>query len=571
MSVSAAQSNKFKPGVMTSYSSSNKKNSIHSNTAAKNSMAKSIFNADKAVKSKQFLSTSAAGHVGANRISNSAPRYMNGREASIMFNSNRGSGQVTAFSTNNYMNSGFGMPSFGMGGMNTIDTIMTLTNFGLGVADRLGLFNKSTPTKQMSQGNVLTNKLNDLGRNITNTNTNATTTDVSLTLSNMASCNDATSLAAAITNAENKLGLMNTEYTNLASQKTEAQNMKSQIEQQKGTAVEEQTKAKGNVSKCETGVSDAKGAREEALNNTQVKNEDYNNAVKEYTQAHDAHKDAEIAKQSAQTHADEAKNKYTQATAATQSAQSEYDKCPDYIENNGVKIANPQKSILKAKLEQAKAAETQAKNADEAAQKALKEATAQEAKTANAEKEAEAKKQKAYDKLGEAQKDADKYEAALKTAQKDLDNAKDNLQTAQKNLEDVNTKVADFDQQLNAQDGIISVIDKFAEDKERLSTEINSQKERLTEMQNKSNPDNKTSLPEMGQNLTAEQKQNLTEQGDGFTKGGKDYKHYKTSDGQDVYTVGDKRIDPKTFNSEKDLVPMAQDITVHRQSHDDIT
>lgn len=575
MSVSAAQSNKFKPGVMTSYSSSNKKNSIHSNTAAKNSMAKSIFNADKAVKSKQFLSTSAAGHVGANRISNSAPRYMNGREASIMFNSNRGSGQVTAFSTNNYMNSGFGMPSFGMGGMNTIDTIMTLTNFGLGVADRLGLFNKSTPTASNSQ------KVDNATQGLAGNNTNigsytAVNTDIAVITSKMASCNTASTLSVAIGEARTELASLigQSETLNIASET--AQTTLKELGTQKEAADKKVTDAKQNVSTCEGSVKTVTDSRNQALEAAKTGNKEYDNAVAEYTKAHDAHVDAQNQKTLAESNKSTAETNANKATEARVGAETEfnnaltaYEQAPDTIPDaSGNQVPNPNKSKLKAqadmakeKLKQAKNAESDAKKALEDAKKALEDASKAETKSAEAETKASEKKSKAYEKLGNLKTKAEEGQKKLDEEQKKLDDCKGNLEKAQENFNTAKSDLNDVENQIAAQNSVVELAKQAQNDVKALTESIEKNEARLTQLEQneaeaaKTKPQGNSGLniPQVGTTLSSFE--GMTKIGSSIAGNDGTYTHYQ-KDGQDIYTKNNTVITKEDFESKtlhKDL------------------
>ena len=79
MSVDLAKLNR--PGVMSSYSSSGRKNTVH---ASKGQVAGSTFNSARMQAASKFLEPSKGGHVAAKRMfSNAAPRYWNGQEMSM--------------------------------------------------------------------------------------------------------------------------------------------------------------------------------------------------------------------------------------------------------------------------------------------------------------------------------------------------------------------------------------------------------------------------------------------------------------------------------------------------------
>ena len=107
-----------RPGVMSSYSSSGRKNTVH---GSKSTVVGSTFNQARMTAATKFLSPSKGGHVSARIMAeNSAPRYLSGSETAII--ANRDSGQVTSLQSGTSIfgfSAGMMMPSMPMGGMST--------------------------------------------------------------------------------------------------------------------------------------------------------------------------------------------------------------------------------------------------------------------------------------------------------------------------------------------------------------------------------------------------------------------------------------------------------------------
>lgn len=454
-----------RPGVMSSYSSkTKKKNNIHS---SKNQVAGATFNQARLNKASSSLHASRAGHVGANRLSNGTPRYWTGQEATSLFNANRGSGQITSLNTSSFA-SRMGMPMMpNMGATNPLDAISALTSVGLGVLDKLGVFDK----KPVSNGETLENSLKSLGGN---SNYSPASSEVALTLSNMASCNDAASLSRAIDTAKGQLSTLDTQIDVYDKAASEAKTQLNTLETQQKVADKDKADKQQSVSTCEGSVSSMKTTRDSALEQYKTGNEAYDNALKDYTVAHDAKVEAQNAQSLAQTKVDTAGENLNKANAAVADAQNTYDNC---------KEDGPQKAMLKAKLDHAKAVQQQAhtakneadRNLTEAEQK-LEDATTKESQTLEA-------KNTAYNSLGDLKTKADEANKALDKEQQKLDKAQNNLEKAQENLVKAESKVADLANQIESEGSAITLAKQAKSDRASLKSAISSQEDRLKHLQ----------------------------------------------------------------------------------------
>lgn len=480
MSVDLAKLNR--PGVMSSYSSSGRKNTVH---ASKGQVAGSIFNSARMQAASKFLEPSKGGHVAAKRMfSNAAPRYWNGQEMSMQMN--RSSGQISSFQSNNFISSGFnpmGMGNmFGMGMDPTVGTIMGLTNIGMSLLDKFGVFGgKQVQVQSASQqlDTAITT-----GGNFGHTTSNV---EINLMKENMQKCSTSAELGIAIQTAKGQLTSMSGQLESFKAEAKTAQATKDNLTSQKGIAEKQKQDASNTVSQCRESVKGLTLTRNDALEMAKIGNADYDKAIKNYAEAHDAHIDASNAKKLADKDVSVKAGQYTKAQQATQAAEanynnlnSQYMSCTDSAQKAALKT---KLDIAKQQFEQAKEAEENAKLAKKAAEKVAGEAADKETSAAANEQAAKTAKDTAYNNLGDLRAKADQAGKALESEQKRLDEHKANLESAEEGLKDIEVKVEDFDTQIKGQDGIIELAQKFDNDKKSLEEEIKNQEKRMKEMQ----------------------------------------------------------------------------------------
>ena len=364
---------------------------------------------------------------------------------------------------------------FGMGMDPTVGTIMGLTNIGMSVLDKMGVFGKLNgatsvvqQTAPKTNGAALADGLSTLGGN----NSIPINSDIALTVGNMAKCADSTSLSAAIGEAKAQLTAMNTQYESLNTAAEQANTNLSTLEGQQKTATKDVADKQQNVATCENSVKVLKDGRDVALQKAKTGNEAYDKATEDHIKALDAKSDAMSELYLANSKLDIATNNYTTAETNYNNLKSQYETANE----NAKPAIKAQLDVAKQQLENAKLAKEQATEAKNKADEALTKAETEASNTA-------AKKQEAYNNLGELKAKADEAGAALEIEQNKLDKGKTNLTEAKENLELANDKVSDLQAQIDSQNGIINAAKACKADSKSLSKEIEAQEKRLIQMQ----------------------------------------------------------------------------------------
>lgn len=553
-----------RPGVMSSYSSSGRKNNIH---ASKRQVAGSTFNQARLTAATKFLSPSKGGHVSARSIfSNGAPRYMSGQEMAMQFN--RQSGQVSAFQSNNFISSGFnpiGMGNmFGMGMDPTIGTIMGLTNIGMSVLDKLGVFGKlnAAPAAQ-TNGQQVDNILNTA---VTLTPDNVDFTGVSQGISDAKTPED---LSKAIASGHAKLASMDgMTATYEAAVQTENQ-QKDKLGEQKAKAEGKLQDANGAVEAKQTDVTKAQKGVNDKKNEASKFGEAYQKANDGYVDAHNKHIDAQNATKASQKAFDNATKEYNnavsefgKATQAATDATNAYNAEPA-VDKNG--NPNPKKDQLRAKMNlaieqknKAEEAKTAAERAKNDAQTKLNDAKTAETAAKNNETTAKgdldnAKQNVTQNKqeLAQFEKDLKVQMDALDDAKGELNNAKIDQQTAQTNLNNITT-------QIESANGAQKLLEQHQNNRAKLADEIKQGEARLPQLKQEVEAEDAARVQQQQQTqqqtqgtLTAEEKAQLGTPTETFEFGGKTYACYTKNDGTIIYTAGDHKLDEGTYNSMK--------------------
>lgn len=468
-----------RPGVMSSYSSSGRKNTVH---GSKSTVVGSTFNQARMTAATKFLSPSKGGHVSARIMAeNSAPRYLSGSETAII--ANRDSGQVTSLQSGTSI-FGFSarmmMPSMPMGGMSTGGVL----GFLAGTAGAAILNKVLSPGAQAQSASQQLDTAITTGGNFGHTTTNA---EIATMISDMQGCSTSAELGEALQSAKGQLTSMSGQLESFKAEAKTAQATKDNLTSQKGIAEKQKQDATQTVRTHQNTVKTLTDSRNNALEAAKTGNTAYDEATKKYAEAHDAHIDASNAKKLADKDVSVKAGQYTKAQQATQAAEanynnlnSQYMSCTDSAQKAAIKT---KLDIAKHQLEQAKVAEENAKLAKEAAEKAAGEAADKETSAAANEQAAKTAKDTAYSNLGDLKAKADQAGKALESEQKRLDEYKDKLEAAEEGLKDIEVKVDDFDTQIKGQDGIIELAQKFDNDKKSLEEEIKNQEKRMKEMQ----------------------------------------------------------------------------------------
>ena len=356
-------------------------------------------------------------------------------------------------------------------------------NWGTGIAVGIGILNglagllgknNSAPVSATQQ---LTTVLESQGAGSGNAAAYVTNSDIALSISSMASCNDSASLISAITTAETQLSSMEAMTSGLETAETQAKENLSTLSGLSSAAEKEKSTAQTGVTQCKGAVTSITNKRDLALNKVKTGNEEYDNAVKDYTIKHDARVDAENQESRATANKGRADKAYTDAQAATASAQQAYDAIPRDPEHAA------QRAAAKARLEQAKTAESNAKDAQTKAEEELQDATKKKEEAVAAEKTAQETKSTKYASLGELQTKADELEADLKKEQKNLDDAKGNLLKADKNYDEATQKYNDIQNQMASENSVVNLLKTHKNDVDTLRDAINSEKTRLAKIQ----------------------------------------------------------------------------------------
>ena len=467
-----------RPGVMSSYSSSGRKNTVH---GSKSTVVGSTFNQARMTAATKFLSPSKGGHVSARIMAeNSAPRYLSGSETAII--ANRDSGQVTSLQSGTSIfgfSAGMMMPSMPMGGMSTGGVL----GFLAGTAGAAILNKVLSPGVQAQSASQQLDTAITTGGNFGHTTTNA---EIATMISDMQGCSTSAELGEALQSAKGQLTSMSGQLESFKAEAKTAQATKDNLTSQKGIAEKQKQDATQTVRTHQNTVKTLTDSRNNALEAAKTGNTAYDEATKKYAEAHDAHIDASNAKKLADKDVSVKAGQYTKAQQATQAAEanynnlnSQYMSCTDSAQKAAIKT---KLDIAKHQLEQAKVAEENAKLAKEAAEKAAGEAADKETSAAANEQAAKTAKDTAYSNLGDLQAKADQAGKALESEQKRLDEYKDKLEAAEEGLKDIEVKVDDFDTQIKGQDGIIELAQKFDNDKKSLEEEIKNQEKRMKEM-----------------------------------------------------------------------------------------
>ena len=557
MSVDLAKLNR--PGVMSSYSSSKRKNSVH---ASKSQVAGTTFNQARLSAATKFLEPSKAGHVSARSLSsNGAPRYWNGQEMSMRMN--RPSGQITSFQSNNFISGGFnsmGMGNmFGMGMDPTVGTIIGLTNIGMSLLDKFGVFGGKQVQVQ-SAGQQLNSVINTA---TTLTTDNVNFEGVSEGISNAISSGNPDDLSKAITSGHNKLAAMDgMTATYEAAVKTETQ-QKEKLGEQAEKADAKLSEANTNVTAKQAGVDKAQRSVDEKKQEASKFGETYQKANSAYVDAHNKHIDAQNETKASQKAFDNASKEYNNAVAAFGKAtQAATDATNAYnaepaVDKNG--NPNPKKDQLRAKMNLAIEQKNKAEEAKNAAEQAKNDAqtrldNARNAETAakNNETTAKGELDKARENVTQNKQELSKYENELKAqmdelddAKEDLNNAKINQETAQTNLNNINAKVENAD-------SAEKLLEAHKENRAKLAEQLQKGEAKLEEMKS----DKKQEKQVKPEQFAVCSKFSNDEQAKckmlGTVQAGNNtYKHLQTTDGKDVFVLGDKVIDENTYNTLK--------------------
>lgn len=355
-------------------------------------------------------------------------------------------GSEVADVTYNIKNNGmFGMGNmFGMGGMmgmggmfdgtfmGTMNGIQQLAGLGFQIADMAGLSRAQQPAP--TAGSQISNAVNSLGG--APSSASIASDGVNSFISGMENCTDSASLRDAIGAADAQLEAMNGQTAGLKAASDAAEKNLKGLE----TTVKQK---EDGVSKAKQGLTNAK------------------NTVTAKTNIRDTKK---LALEKADANYAAKSEALTQAQANTAAAQASLDSAnamPDQVpDGNGGMKHNDAKDKAVA---DATAKLQQAKEAEQAAEKAKAEAKEQ----SNAAKET----------LDKAEKELQEAEKGLKDAEAKQKAAEENLKKAEGELEKAKQDVADAK-------GAIETFKQHEQDVKELSGKVKKQKERLTKLEN---------------------------------------------------------------------------------------
>lgn len=427
-----------RPGVMSSYSSSGRKNTVH---GSKSTVVGSTFNQARMTAATKFLSPSKGGHVSARIMAeNSAPRYLSGSETAII--ANRGSGQVASLQSGTSIfgvGAGMMMPSMPMGGMSTGGVLGFLAGTaGAAILNKVlspGAQAHVQATAPLTSGQALSNGLSSLTSTATTISTN---TDIQGCVDAMANATNSADLRSAIATAESQYATLQTTTEGLQEESKSAQAQVGTLDKARGNAEAALKEAKGNVNQQKDVVSDfttqrdgAKASLETAMKNKGITNEKYIQA----------HSNAVIAKQA-----------LADATTNLTSAETKLNSTPETItQADGSTIHNPEYDIAKAQFEKAKAAKekaekdnTTAENAENAAKNDLSDAEKSVVENETNFKTQEDALKTHQNNLDKATNQQSKLEATLEVKQSEFDKANDALKEVKDKIDEFHTKTAEL-------------------------------------------------------------------------------------------------------------------------------
>lgn len=332
-----------------------------------------------------------------------------------------------------------GMPAYSMPNQISINSgnnaymkgqvIGQIVNGTFSLLNELGIFDglKGGGNTNSTQGKVLDDAMRSLGGNSVVQSGGA-----SGVISSMASATDSATLRGAIGEARGQLTSMDAQTGSL-----EAASVKA--EQNKATLESNVKSAKSDVKEKEQSLKNADNAVDIQTKNRDSKKLALKNADSAYGKASDEYSSAQ------QVHAN-AKQATAQAEQGLANAQAALNAIPNTPENAAQRAA--------------------AQRAVDAAEQRLENAKAEEQKAADAENKAKEAKEKAYNELGEAKTAVDNAEKDLKDAQSKLDKAKDAQAKAAKDLKESETKLDKAEQELQSAEG---AIEKFKQHKKNVS------------------------------------------------------------------------------------------------------
>ena len=543
-----------RPGVMSSYSSSGRKNTVH---GSKSTVVGSTFNQARMTAATKFLSPSKGGHVSARIMAeNSAPRYLSGSETAII--ANRGSGQVASLQSGTSIfgvGAGMMMPSMPMGGMSTGGVLGFLAGTaGAAILNKILLPGAQAQSASQQLDSVISTA-------VTLTPDNVNFEGVSQGISDAINSGNADDLSKAITSGHAKLASMDgmTSTYESAVETEEQQNKK--LGEQKTKAEAKLSEATGNVDTKQKGVDNAKKGVDSKKAEASKFGEAYQKASDGYVEAHNKYIDAQNATKSCQSAFDNASKEFDNATTALGKAtQAATDATNAYnaepaVDKNG--NPNPKKDQLRAKMNLAIEQKNKAEEAKNAAERAKNDAQtklndAKEAEIAakNNETTAKGDLDKAKENVTQNKQDLAKFESDLKAqmsalddAKGELNDAKINQQTAQTNLNNITAKISN---------GAKELLAKHKENREKLAADIKNGEAKLKELQSKQKTDKPSEgnpLQQLGHKITEQEQKTLGQPTDRFTHDGKDYTCYQGN----IYACNGSITAKQTFDSMKTL------------------
>ena len=461
-----------RPGVMSSYSSSGRKNTVH---GSKSTVVGSTFNQARMTAATKFLSPSKGGHVSARIMAeNSAPRYLSGSETAII--ANRDSGQVTSLQSGTSI---FGvgarmmMPSMPMGGMSTGGVLgflagtagAAILNKVLSPGAQAQVASTQQSTQTQSNGAKLDNALNGLGRTALSVNYSGMTinSDTNLPDANSFGAtfeNDFNSISSAlsgdfdatkisadvdslVTNADSDFANAQANYNILTERQGKVLNAERDLSEKKTDAQNKADTAQEDLSSKESTLKSNTEARDRADELLSAQDETYKNVS-------NALKSAEGEKSAAQDKVSTCSDALGAAEADLSNAEANVDAARTAYAN-----ATPeQKAAADAALSNAEANLSKAKMAKADAEKDLKEAKATLEKLDEKVSDLQSQKDSALKNLENSRKDLQTFITQCKTAEKAVRNSQKNVDSAKTNFDNCNRELLKLDAQQNSANGV---------------------------------------------------------------------------------------------------------------------